>query len=199
MKFGKEFKAQMVPEWQEAYMNYHDLKNLLKELQRLHQKNQKSPTTSFRLQRNLTLVRAFSGLTQRQNQSTTPLPTDVEIEDSLMNSAEIGDSKHCSEYMSTIFKADEGEIELLYFKRLEEELNKVVQFYKSKVEEVMNEAALLNKQMDALIAFRVKVRSPQGFVDCSVEMAHLSLNVANSTQALSATTPSAAGSNRKLF
>ncbi|KAJ9709364.1 hypothetical protein PVL29_001033 [Vitis rotundifolia] len=170
MKFGKEFKAQMVPEWQEAYMDYHYLKNLLKELQP-------------RPQRKLTLVRAFSGLTQRHNHSTTPSPTDVECQDNLVNSVEQGGSG-VYEIMSPILEANEGEIELVYFKRLDEEFNKVVQFYRSKVEEVMNEAAVLNKQMDALIAFRVK-------------MARLSMDVAASTAALSATTPSAARSSPK--
>ena len=198
MKFGKEFKAQMVTEWQEAYMDYHYLKNLLKELQRFKGKNERSPTTSARLQRKLTLVRAFSGLTQRHNHPTTPSPTDVECQDNLVNSVEQGGSG-VYEIMSPILKAEEGEIELVYFKRLDEEFNKVVQFYRSKVEEVMNEAALLNKQMDALIAFRVKVRNPQGFMDSSVEMARLSVDVATSTAALSATTPSAARSSRKLF
>ncbi|KAJ9709368.1 hypothetical protein PVL29_001035 [Vitis rotundifolia] len=198
MKFGKEFKAQMVPEWQEAYMDYHYLKNLLKELQRFKEKNERSPTTSARLQRKLTLVRAFSGLTQRHNHSTTPSPTDVECQDNLVNSVEQG-GLGVYEIMSPILEANEGEIELLYFKRLDEEFNKVVQFYRSKVEEVMNEAAELNKQMDALIAFRVKVRNPQGFMDSSVEMARLSMDVATSTAALSATTPSAARSSRRIF
>lgn len=39
MKFGKEFAAQMVPEWQEAYMDYEYLKALLKEIQRFKGRN----------------------------------------------------------------------------------------------------------------------------------------------------------------
>ncbi|KAK9192119.1 hypothetical protein WN943_020735 [Citrus x changshan-huyou] len=39
MKFGKEFAAQMVPEWQEAYMDYEYLKALLKEIQRFKRRN----------------------------------------------------------------------------------------------------------------------------------------------------------------
>lgn len=193
MKFGKEFKAQMVPEWQEKYMDYNSLKNLLKDLQRFQQKNQRPPTASFRLQRKLTLIRAFSGL----NHPATPTPADVESQDRLMmNSSGVGGgggSVGC-EFMSPVPESGKGEIAALYFKRLDEELNKVVQFYKSKVEEVMNEASVLNKQMDALIAFRVKVRDPTGFADTSIEMARLSTDVANSTAALAATTPSSARS-----
>ena len=53
-----------------------------------------------------------------------------------------------------------GENEKTFFRKLDEELNKVNTFYKDKVEEVINEASLLNKQMDALIAFRTKVMNP---------------------------------------
>ncbi|KAJ0095397.1 hypothetical protein Patl1_16790 [Pistacia atlantica] len=38
MKFGKEFRSQMVPEWQEAYMHYDYLKTLLKDIQRFKQR-----------------------------------------------------------------------------------------------------------------------------------------------------------------
>lgn len=185
----------MVPEWQEAYMDYHFLKTFLKEVQRVKQKNERSPSTSVRLQRKLTLLRTFSGLTQRLNHSmSSSSPTDPEAQEGLVDSAEPGGSEDGFEVMP----ADEGEMDLerLYFKRLDEEFDKVVQFYRSKVEEVMNEADLLNKQMDALIAFRVKVRSPEGFMESSVEMARLSLDIAASTTALSATTPSAARSSR---
>ncbi|KAI3954394.1 hypothetical protein MKW92_041198, partial [Papaver armeniacum] len=66
-----------------------------------------------------------------------------------------------------------GELEQEFFYRLGDEFNKVNKFYKDKVDQVMNEAALLNKQMDALIAFRVKVEHPdQGkFEQLSKEIA----------------------------
>ncbi|KAI3961508.1 hypothetical protein MKX01_001244 [Papaver californicum] len=53
-----------------------------------------------------------------------------------------------------------GELEQEFFYRLDDEFNKVNKFYKDKVDQVMSEAALLNKQMDALIALRVKVEHP---------------------------------------
>lgn len=56
---------------------------------------------------------------------------------------------------------EEGrENEINFFKKLDNELNKVNTFYKDKVEEVIREAALLNKQMDALIALQIKVENP---------------------------------------
>ncbi|XP_075658495.1 phosphate transporter PHO1 homolog 3-like isoform X5 [Castanea sativa] len=162
MKFGKEFTAQMVPEWQEAYMDYNQLKSLLKEIQRFKQRT-KPPATPAGLKRKLALYRAFSGLTQRYNNPTSPSSASDEIESQaiLVNSVNHGGSQS---YQTTfLMSSDEGgEYEFVYFRRLDDEFNKVNKFYKAKVEEVMKEAAMLNKQMDALIAFRIKVENPQG-------------------------------------
>nr|XP_023903621.1 phosphate transporter PHO1 homolog 3-like isoform X4 [Quercus suber] len=167
MKFGKEFTAQMVPEWQTAYMDYNQLKSLLKEIQRFKQRT-KPPATPAGLKRKLTLYRAFSGLTQRYNHPTSPSSAsdDIESQAILVNSVNHGGSQ--SYQTSFLMSSDEGgEYELVYFRRLDDEFNKVNKFYKAKVEEVMKEAAMLNKQMDALIAFRIKVENPQGWFDSS--------------------------------
>ncbi|XWS34133.1 hypothetical protein CRYUN_Cryun21dG0014000 [Craigia yunnanensis] len=55
-----------------------------------------------------------------------------------------------------------GEIEVEFFRKLDEELNKVNTFSKEKIGAVIDEAALLNKQMDPLIALRIKVQSSGG-------------------------------------
>jgi len=191
MKFGKEFTAQMVPEWQEAYMDYNNLKTLLKEIQRFKQRN-RPPGTPAGLKRKAALYKAFSGLTQRYNQPKSPSPStpdqDIEAQAILVISVNWDGTQSCQ---TTFLMAaeDGGEYELVYFKRLDDEFNKVDKFYRSMVEEVMKEAATLNKQMDALIAFRIKVENPQGGFDWSVEMTRLASDVAASTAALSASTP----------
>lgn len=193
MKFGKEFTAQMVPEWHEAYMDYNFLKTLLKEIHRFKLRNKPPPSTPAGLKRKLTLYRAFSGLTQKQNSPVSPSsPADIESQAILVNPVHREDG---SEGFRTTFlmAAEEGgEYELVYFKRLDDEFNKVNKFYKSKVAEVVKEAELLNKQMDALIAFRIKVENRQGWVNRSVEMTRLASDVAASAAALSASTPAGA-------
>ncbi|XP_058195090.1 phosphate transporter PHO1 homolog 3-like [Rhododendron vialii] len=190
MKFGKEFVSQMVPEWKEAYMDYDYLKTLLKEIQRFKQRTGLQ-TVPPRLGRRQTLYRAFSGLTRR---SYTPLSppraSDVENQVILVNSSSSQGGRFETMFLMA---ADEGgEYELVYFKRLDDEFNKVLDFYKSKVGEVMEEAAVLDKQMDALIAFRVKVERPDQegwFFDREAEMRSLASGVAASAAALSASTP----------
>ncbi|KAM1859201.1 hypothetical protein ACFX13_011536 [Malus domestica] len=188
MKFGKEFSAQMVPEWKDAYMDYDYLKSLLKEIQVCKQRNNPDPQAaasprSYGLKRRFTLYRSFSGLTKSRHtqQPASPSSTsDIESQAILVNSVN-------------------GVQELEYFKRLDDEFNKVDKFYRSKVDEVMKEAAVLNKQMDALIAFRIKVENPQRTFDWSGEMTRLASDVATSTAALAAATPRGARASRRVL
>lgn len=90
MKFGKELSSQMVPEWQQAYMSYDYLKNLLKEIIKLKERTNRPPPSHHAvsgegLSRKMTLYRAFSGLVQtpgkkRQSsgQTNPSLKTDIE-------------------------------------------------------------------------------------------------------------------------
>ncbi|XP_057948042.1 phosphate transporter PHO1 homolog 3 isoform X2 [Malania oleifera] len=190
MKFGKEFASQMVPEWQEAYMDYNFLKTLLKEVLRFRLRTRPPATPGSGLKRKMTLYRAFSGLTQRNNHhSMSPLTADIESQAILVNPV-IRDGSEGYETRFLMAGDEGGEYELVYFRRLDDEFNKVNRFYRAKVEEVLKEAAMLNKQMDALIAFRIKVENPQGWFDRSAEMTRLASGIAASAAALSASTPS---------
>jgi hypothetical protein len=72
MKFGKEFVSQMVPEWQEAYMNYNSLKNILKDMSKFKKQNESNApmasTPKGSLRRRLTL---YSGLNGKQIDSSS--------------------------------------------------------------------------------------------------------------------------------
>ncbi|XP_033128084.1 phosphate transporter PHO1 homolog 3 isoform X5 [Brassica rapa] len=193
MKFGKEFSSQMVPEWQQAYMDYDYLKTLLKD------KNHQGGG----LNRKMTLYRAFSGLVSTPGRHRRGNPHDVEEGIQLTgttttsgpilvnNTADRG-------YETTFLMAAEegGEYELVFFRRLDDEFNKVNKFYKEKVDEVLKEAVVLNKQMDALIAFRVKVENPEGWGwdERAVEITRLASDIATSAAAISASTPAGAKS-----
>ncbi|KAL0421027.1 UNVERIFIED_CONTAM: Phosphate transporter [Sesamum latifolium] len=196
MKFGKEFASQMVPEWQEAYMNYEFLKTLLKEIHLFRQRNRPDAARSSGLRRNLTLYRAFSGLTKRGSSPRAETVSDIENQVILVNNVR-RDGVEGSETMFLRAADEGGEYELVYFKRLDDEFNKVLKFYKSKVEEVMEEAAVLDKQMNALIAFRVKVENPRGWRNSLEETTQLASDVAASRAVLLAATPSAARASRR--
>ncbi|XVE83752.1 hypothetical protein DITRI_Ditri16bG0111600 [Diplodiscus trichospermus] len=162
MKFGKELAAQMVQEWQEAYIDYSKLKSILKDISRFKQQN-KAPspmaaTTKGSLKRRVSLYRAFSGLTNRYRSGSPRKNNEDEV--ILVSAVQDGGSE--GDYQTMFLRSGEegGEYELVFFRRLDDEFNKVVKFYKNKVEEVMAEADVLSKQMNALIALRIKVDNP---------------------------------------
>jgi len=158
MKFGKEYKRQMVPEWVDAYMDYNGLKKILREirLSRLP----KTPQTPLRaIQSRLSMYSPFRGLEvesrSRQNGG--------DLEDQVIKvSPFVGESNRTFYRTRLLLPPEEigGEDEVKFFRKLDEELNKVNAFYREKVDEVVKEAAELNKQMDAYIALRIKVQNP---------------------------------------
>ena len=146
MKFGKEFAAQMVPEWHEAYMDYNHLKKILKDILLFNHKHSESITTADQsqssLKRKVHLYRAFSGLTTWNRSNLT---------------------RNSDEEAAVLFASADGEAEAhvsAFFSAIEGELRKVARFYSSKVEDVVAEADELSRQMDVLIALRIKIENP---------------------------------------
>ncbi|KAK3413399.1 hypothetical protein EUGRSUZ_I01965 [Eucalyptus grandis] len=166
MKFGKEFVSQMVQEWQDAYMDYNFLKSILKDALRHRQLNsQPSPGASMTssqgpLKRRGSLYRAFSGLSNRYARNSPRKSS--EEEEVILVSAVQEEGSDYGRYQTMFLRlSDEGgEYELLFFRRLDDEFNKVLGFYKKKVEEVVAEADELSKQMNALITLRIRVEKP---------------------------------------
>ncbi|XP_023731280.1 phosphate transporter PHO1 homolog 10 isoform X1 [Lactuca sativa] len=155
MKFGKEFKQQKVPEWIEAYMDYNGLKRILHEIKQ--SKLQEEPQTPSRIsQQRLSLYRPFSGLNVRSS-SDDESTDDVEDQVIAVETVRQDDTR---EVYNTNFLMSPRQSEVTFFEKLDEELNKVNTFYRDKVEEVIEEATSINKQMNALIALRIKVEQP---------------------------------------
>ncbi|XP_027925638.1 phosphate transporter PHO1 homolog 9-like [Vigna unguiculata] len=156
MKFGKEFVSQMVAEWEEAYMDYNSLKATLKHISRFRELNESAAMASTpkgSLKRRLTLYRAFSGLTGGQRGS--PRKSEDEV---ILVRAEEGEGSEGSYQTMFLKPSEEGEEQdLVFFKKLDREFNKVNNFYKKMVKEMVEEAEELSKQMNALIALRIKI------------------------------------------
>ncbi|KAK6798636.1 hypothetical protein RDI58_006339 [Solanum bulbocastanum] len=167
MKFGKEFTSQMVHEWQEAYMDYNYLKNLLKDILDFKKKNaplsEVAATPEGSLKRRISMYRAFSGLQSRYTSfkgSSGNNNNNHEDEVILVNTVQQEGSQGCHQTMFLMSSEEGGEYEMIFFKRLDDEFNKVLTFYKKKVGQVKAEADELSKQMDALIALRIVVDKP---------------------------------------
>ncbi|KAG7635724.1 Phosphate transporter PHO1 6 [Arabidopsis thaliana] len=149
MKFGKDFSSEMVSEWQQAYVDYKYLKTLVKDINRFKRK------------------------TNLHGGQISLSSTVVEIEDGITTAPIQVSSTASQRYETTFLMTAEkgGEYELVFFRRLDDEFNKVEKFYREKVDEVVKEVAVLNKQMDALIAFRLKMKE-----ESTVEMARFALH-----------------------
>jgi len=145
MKFGKDFSS----EWQQAYVDYKYLKTLVKDINRFKRK------------------------TNLHGGQISLSSTVLEIEDGITTATIQVSSTASQRYETTFLMTAEkgGEYELVFFRRLDDEFNKVEKFYREKVDEVVKEAAVLNKQMDALIAFRLKMKE-----ESTVEMARFALH-----------------------
>ena len=138
MKFGKEFASQMVPEWQEAYMNYNQLKTRLEEILVFRQRQTRSlnkvkpPSKATSLKRKGSLLRAFSGLTIRFGNASIKRDKQEEEEVILASAMQHEDEERGESLKyQTIFlrpSDDGGEFEHVFFKRLDYEFNKVVNF-----------------------------------------------------------------------
>lgn len=156
MKFGKEFVSQMVPEWKDAYVNYNSLKKLIKHIE-------SSTDQRSRLVPPQSPYRAFSGLLRRKSMVPSSSSSDGDVENPPIK-VRRNDATEVYETVILVGELDMGavcdESEVKYFNKLDEEFNKVEKFYKLKVDEVITEAEMLNKQMDALIAFRLRVERP---------------------------------------
>ncbi|VVA92602.1 unnamed protein product [Arabis nemorensis] len=148
MRFGKEFVSQMIPEWQEAYIDYAYLKTFLRDIQA--SRNIANPSSKNR-------PSFASNLTRRYNRVASSVS---ENQDIVVNTVTwTNDNELETRYETVFLKVGEagGDSEIAFFKTLDREFNKVNSFYKLKVETARTEALALTKQMDALIAFRRKV------------------------------------------
>ncbi|XP_017216268.1 phosphate transporter PHO1 homolog 3 [Daucus carota subsp. sativus] len=205
MKFGKELRSQMVPEWEGAYVNYEYLKTLLKDIQHYRQLHVPPPPNPPGLTRRLSLYRNFSGLTglkvpNSPTTSTDRTDQDIERQPILVNAVKRPNGEDGFETTFLADREDGGEYELVFFRRLDDEFNKVVKFYKGKVEEVLKEADELNRQMDALIAFRIKVDDPEHSwfeTSAAVDMNQLASAAATSAAVLSTSLSSGKKSESK--
>lgn len=104
------------------------------------------------------MYRSFSGLTGHEN---CVIKSDDEV--IVVNKVQPGSSENDGFFYQTIFlkSSEDGvEKESHFFKDLDEEFNKVLRFYKEKVKEVTMRAEELSKQMDTLVALRIKVQKP---------------------------------------
>ncbi|WVZ12176.1 hypothetical protein V8G54_016706 [Vigna mungo] len=153
VKFSKQFEGQLIPEWKEAFVDYWQLK---KDLKKLH---------------------LFNNTNNTPNTSTTSLPK--YIFSSLRNYSPFGHQHRQHgpiqvhrKLASSSFNGDMYETELLdqfsdtdatkeFFACLDQQLNKVNKFYRTKEKEFMDRGDSLKKQMEILLVLKSTFKEQQ--------------------------------------
>ncbi|KAK2643707.1 hypothetical protein Ddye_018902 [Dipteronia dyeriana] len=148
VKFSKELEAQLIPEWKDAFVDYWQLKKQVKKI-KLSIKN-KQTQDIINHDFGLSIFDSIRFLTRKFshkliNQSTT---TDniIQVKSKVM---EDGDEEVYETELAQLF-SEEDEIKV-FFESLDDELNKVNQFYKTKESEFLERGESLNKQLQILV------------------------------------------------
>ncbi|KAG6517295.1 hypothetical protein ZIOFF_020680 [Zingiber officinale] len=138
VKFSKQFEAQLVPEWKEAFVDYWQLKKDVKRMQ-ASRENTTAPPPSLAL----ALLSSWTKLPPK-----------------LMNSASRG-VMYETELLEQFADSDAARE---FFVRLDLQLNKVNQFYKGKEKEFVERGESLKKQMEILLELKAALKNQKGQV-----------------------------------
>ncbi|KAL3578012.1 hypothetical protein D5086_019516 [Populus alba] len=144
VKFSKELEAQLIPEWKDAFVNYWQLKKQIKKI-KLSQK----PAHTIDHQYGLSIFDPIRSLANNISSKLFHSDTMAEIIQVRSKSMEDGDEEVYQTELVQLF-SEEDEVRL-FFEGLDEELNKVNQFYKTKESEFLERGEILNKQLEILL------------------------------------------------
>ncbi|GAV73291.1 SPX domain-containing protein/EXS domain-containing protein [Cephalotus follicularis] len=150
VKFSRQFEGQLVPEWKEAFVDYWQLKKVIKKIHLLNTtntpiKNQHS-SISNTLKSSLGKLSLF-GQQHRDHGA-------IQVHTKLASSA----SKNDMYETELIEKFADTDATEEFFACLDMQLNKVNQFYKAKEKEFLDRGDSLKKQMEILIELKAAMK-----------------------------------------
>ncbi|CAK9151257.1 unnamed protein product [Ilex paraguariensis] len=154
VKFSKQFEAQIVPEWKEAFVDYWQLKKDLKKIHLLS--NDNSPTTQQESSFSNTLfssLRKFSLFCTQQREHGV-----IQVHKKIASSGSKG-TLYETELLEQFADTDAANE---FFTCLDLQLNKVNQFYRTKENEFLERGDLLKKQMEILVELKTALRQQHG-------------------------------------
>ncbi|KAH9764245.1 phosphate transporter PHO1 [Citrus sinensis] len=153
VKFSKELEAQLIPEWKDAFVNYWQLKKHIKKI-KLSKMQQKQHQHHRDFNHNngvfgLSIcdpVRFLASKFSRDNEAENI----IQVKRKVM---EEGDDHEVYETELAQLFSEEDEVRA-FFERLDRELNKVNQFYRTKESEFLERGEILNKQLQILLELK---------------------------------------------
>ncbi|KAI3469794.1 hypothetical protein Pfo_026457 [Paulownia fortunei] len=152
VKFSKELEAQLIPEWKDAFVNYWQLKKHVKKI-KLSRKPKHVPATNYDFGRSIfDPIRVLaSRITGGTNNNGGDNPEIIQVK-SRISVGEDGEEEEVEVYETELVQlfSEEDEVKV-FFEMLDDELNKVNQFYKTKETEFLERGEILNKQLQILL------------------------------------------------
>ncbi|XP_042468430.1 phosphate transporter PHO1-3-like [Zingiber officinale] len=154
VKFSKQFEAQLVPEWKEAFVDYWQLKKDVKRMQASRENTTAPPPSlALALLSSWRKLPPFDSIPRKEHGT-------IQIHRKLMNSASRG-VMYETELLEQFADSDAARE---FFVRLDLQLNKVNQFYKGKEKEFVERGESLKKQMEILLELKAALKNQKGQV-----------------------------------
>ncbi|KAM0985517.1 hypothetical protein ACFX13_013001 [Malus domestica] len=147
VKFSKELEAQLIPEWKGAFVNYWLLKKQVKKIKLSRVPKQPSDAAG---DLGVSIFDPVRFVTKRISDMLFNFDNKTEIIQVKSKIMEDGDEEEIYETELAQLFSSEDEVRV-FFEALDEELNKVNQFYKTKESEFLERGNILNKQLQILL------------------------------------------------
>ncbi|CAN1760271.1 Phosphate transporter PHO1 [Linum perenne] len=147
VKFSKELEAQLIPEWKEAFVNYWQLKKHIKKLKLSRKPKLPSKVSITHPDFGFSIFDPIRSLFSSKSSSSSSSSDEIiQVRRKIMDGCD--QEVYQTELVQLFSEEDEMKA---FFGRLDEELNKVNQFYKAKEKEFMQRGEILNKQLEILV------------------------------------------------
>ncbi|XP_022722531.1 phosphate transporter PHO1-like [Durio zibethinus] len=170
VKFSKELEAQLIPEWKDAFVNYWQLKKHVKKIKLSRKNRLPSPDHNNDFGRSIFDPIRFIAMKVLSTKFFLSSNNNTdEIIQVRSKSLEDGSDEEEVLYQTELVQlfSEEDEVRV-FFEKLDEELNKVNQFYKAKESEFVERGEILNKQLQILLDLKQilsdRRRKPNGGV-----------------------------------
>ncbi|XP_071713702.1 phosphate transporter PHO1-like [Rutidosis leptorrhynchoides] len=163
VKFSKELEAQLIPEWKDAFVNYWQLKKHVKKVKLSRKSSLTTNSSNNSHDYGLSIFDPIRSFIHRLscNVTTTndhpPAADQIhQVKSTISEQGEVGEEEDNDEYDDETELVDhnsysEEEEVKLFFEKLDEELDKVNEFYRNKEREFLERGDMLNKQLQILL------------------------------------------------
>ncbi|KAG6597350.1 Phosphate transporter PHO1, partial [Cucurbita argyrosperma subsp. sororia] len=147
VKFSKELEAQLIPEWKDAFVNYWHLKKLVKRVKLSRTPIPPPPSSAASFFSSLAAHFPLRLLRRRRR------PLDADHLSQVKKSEDANDGNEDRETELSQFFSEEDEVKM-FFETLDEELDKVNEFYGSRESEFVERGDSLREQLGILLEFK---------------------------------------------